>query len=141
MVLRVQDHVQGLLQALKFNFPSKMPDLDAYVSSYATFRRFPRFWKVVNPFFYDLGFLFFDFETWEGFFACIGRGSLSWIWIGRVSFVEKLNFQAVIKSAASAASPKTKIQESRGASGRRLGWRATASGGSHATPKPSGRLR
>ena len=23
-----------------------------------------------------------------------------WIWIGRVSFVEKLNFQAVIKSAA-----------------------------------------
>ena len=27
----------------------------------------------------------------------------------------KLNFQAVIKSAASAASPKTKIQESRGA--------------------------
>ena len=29
----------------------------------------------------------------------------------------KLNFQAVIKSATSAASPKTKIQESRGASG------------------------
>ena len=28
---------------------------------------------------------------------------------------KKLNFQAVIKSAASAASPKTKIQESRGA--------------------------
>ena len=40
MVLRVQDHVQGLLQALKFNFLSKMPDLDAYVSSYVTFRRF-----------------------------------------------------------------------------------------------------
>ena len=40
MVFRVQDHVQGLLQALKFNFPSKMPDLDAYVSSYTTFRRF-----------------------------------------------------------------------------------------------------
>ena len=28
---------------------------------------------------------------------------------------KKLNFEAVIKSAASAASPKTKIQESRGA--------------------------
>ena len=39
-VLRVQDHVQGLLQALRFNFPSKNADLDAYVSSYATFRRF-----------------------------------------------------------------------------------------------------
>ena len=37
----------------------------------------------------------------------------------------ELNFQAVIKSAASSASPKTKIQESRGANGRRLGWRAT----------------
>ena len=36
-----------------------------------------------------------------------------------------LNFQAVIKLAASAASPKTKIQESRRASGGRLGWRAT----------------
>ena len=48
-----------------------------------------------------------------------------WIGIGRVSFVEKLNFQAMIKLAASAASPKTKIQEYRGASGRRLGWRAT----------------
>ena len=73
-------------------------------------------------------------------FGRIGKGSLLalggvlwlgfvkfviWIWIGRVSFAGKLNFQAVIKSAASAASPKTKIQESRGASGRRLGWRAT----------------
>ena len=36
---------------------------------------------------------------------------------------KKLNFQAVIKSAASTASPMTKIQESRGASGRRLGMR------------------
>ena len=33
---------------------------------------------------------------------------------------------AVIKSAASAASPKTKIQESREASGRRLGMRTAA---------------
>ena len=39
--------------------------------------------------------------------------------------VEKLNFEAVIKSAASAASPKTKIQESGGASGRRVGWWTT----------------
>ena len=49
-VLGIWDHVQGLLQALKFNFPSKMTDLDAYVSSYATFRRFQRFWKVAKPF-------------------------------------------------------------------------------------------
>ena len=86
-----------------------------------------------------MGSLSFDFETWEellkgfervwkglgtwegslialvGFSVWIGKGSWSWIWIGRVSFVEKLNFQAVIKSAASAASPKTKIQESGGA--------------------------
>ena len=107
------------------NFPSKMPDLDAYVSSYCLFCRFRRVWKVANPFFDDLGFLFFVFETWEGFSVWIGTGSLSWMWIGRASFVEKLNFQAVIKSAASAASPKAKIQESRGASGRRLGWRTT----------------
>ena len=42
---------------------------------------------------------------------------------GTLLLVLKLNFQAVIKSAASAASPKTKIQESRGANGRwkRLG--------------------
>ena len=43
------------------------------------------------------------------------KPSFHWFW--------KLNFQAVIKSAASAASPKTKIQESRGASGQRLGMR------------------
>ena len=36
------------------------------------------------------------------------------------SFMEKLNFQAVIKSAASAAS-----RNPRRAHGRRLGWRAT----------------
>ena len=35
-----QDHVQGLLQAFRFNFPSKMGHLDAYVSSNDTFRRF-----------------------------------------------------------------------------------------------------
>ena len=55
------------------------------------------------------------FENLGGFLVWIGKGSLSWIWIGRLCFVEKLNFQAVIKSAASEASPKTKIQESRGA--------------------------
>ena len=57
-----------------------------------------------EPLFEDLETLFFDFETWEGFSVWIGKGSLSWIWIGRISFVEKLNFQAVIKSAASTAS-------------------------------------
>ena len=39
----------------------------------------------------DLGFLFFDFETWEGFFTCIGRGSLSCIWIGEGFFVLDLD--------------------------------------------------
>ena len=41
-VLRVPDQSQSLLQALKLNFPSKMCDLDAYLPSYATFRRFSR---------------------------------------------------------------------------------------------------
>ena len=36
--------------------------------------------------------------------------------------------KAGMKSAASAASPKTKIQESRGASGRRLGMRTAGDG-------------
>ena len=44
---------------------------------------------------------------------------------GTLLIVVKLDFQAAIKSAASAASPKTKIQESRGASGQWLAWRAT----------------
>ena len=96
MVLRVQDHVQGLLQALKFNSPSKIVDLAAYVSVYATFCRFQRFLECCKPLFDDLGTLFFDFQTWEklskgfarnrkglgtwhGFFVWIGRGSLSWI--------------------------------------------------------------
>ena len=35
-----RDHVQGLLQILRFNFPSKMPDLDAYLSRYCHFRCF-----------------------------------------------------------------------------------------------------
>ena len=32
-----------------------------------------------EPLFEDLGVLFAGFETWEGFVACIGRGSLFWI--------------------------------------------------------------
>ena len=47
---------------------------------------------------------------------CSGFEGRYWIKMGD-SFVEKLNFQAVIKSAASAASLKTKIPESKGASG------------------------
>ena len=62
---------------------------------------------------------------------------------GFLLLVLKLNFQAVIKSAASAASLKTKTQESRGASGRRLGWRATEMAGLPWIPGfwSSGRLR
>ena len=41
-ILWARDQSQRLLQALASNFPSKMRDLDAYVSSYDTFRRF---WK------------------------------------------------------------------------------------------------
>ena len=62
---------------------------------------------------------------------------------GSLLIVLELNFQAVIKLAASAAPPKTKIQESRGASGRRLGWRATATASLPWMPEfwSSGRLR
>ena len=56
------DHVQGLLQALASNFPSKMLDLDAYVSSYATFHRFRRLWKVANPFLMIWGSFFTIFR-------------------------------------------------------------------------------
>ena len=48
-----------------------------------------------EPLFEDLGFLFFDFESWEGFFARIGRGSLSWIWIGK-EFVLDLDWEGVL---------------------------------------------
>ena len=49
-VLGVRDQSQSLLQALRLNFPSKMRDLDAYVSSYCIFRRFCWVWKVAKPF-------------------------------------------------------------------------------------------
>ena len=41
---------RGLLQALRFDFPSKMRDLDAYLSSYGHFRRFRVFGKLRTPF-------------------------------------------------------------------------------------------
>ena len=41
-VLRVRDRSQSLLQALKLNFPSKIGYLDAYLTSFVTFRRFCR---------------------------------------------------------------------------------------------------
>ena len=106
--LGVRDWSQGLLQALKFIFPSKMRDLDAYLPSYVTFRPFCQVWKVANPF----------LLIWEPLFMIFRPGRVLCL-----DFL--LNFQAAIKLAASAASPKNKIQESRGASGRRLGWRTT----------------
>ena len=42
--------------------------------------------KSCEALFYDLGFLFFDFEPWEGLPACIGRGTLTWKWIGKAIF-------------------------------------------------------
>ena len=55
-----------------------------------------------------------------------------------VSLVEKLNFQAVIKSAASSASRKPKSREgsSRGVQDDGFGWRATASGHSSGASFP-----
>ena len=47
---------------------------------------------------------------------------------GSVNPFLDFDFQAVIKTAASAASLKTKIQESRGASGRRLGMQTAGDG-------------
>ena len=65
-----------------------------------------------EPLFDDLGALFFDFQTWEELL----KGFERVLNLGRVLCLDcLLNFQAVIKLAASAASPKTKIQESRGA--------------------------
>ena len=45
-----RDPFQSLLQALTSNFPSKMIDLDAYVSSYLIFWRFAGFVKLRIPF-------------------------------------------------------------------------------------------
>ena len=50
-----RDWSQRLLQALKFNFPSKNLDLDAYVSSYGPFRRVCGFLKVAKAFLMTLG--------------------------------------------------------------------------------------
>ena len=82
---------------------------------------------------------FSDFGTKRQIFAYfldlfkIYSGFEGRYWVGMSgSLVEKLNFQAVIKSAASAASRETKNQgpRSRGAHGRRLGLRTTGLGGS-----------
>ena len=42
-----------------------MPHLDAYVSSYVHFLSFLEVLECCEPLFEDLGFLSFDFETWE----------------------------------------------------------------------------
>ena len=83
MDFRVRDPVQGLLQALASNFPSKMRDLDAYVSSYGHFRRLPLPppKKSHRKTFFDYFFAFFLYiekkgwpllgkaweRVWEGF--------------------------------------------------------------------------
>ena len=76
-VLRGRDQSQSLLQALKLNFLSKMCDLDAYLSSYVTFRHFCQVWEVAKPFFLN--------------FDCPGT-------------TKRRMKEAEIKSAASAAS-------------------------------------
>ena len=68
VVVGPRDLFQSLLQASRFNFPSKMCDLDAYVSSYATFRRFRRFWKVANPFLMIWGSFSLIFRPGKGSF-------------------------------------------------------------------------
>ena len=63
--------------------------------------------------------------TSPGGFGSRDQGKGFWSRLGRIW---KLVFQAVIKSAASAASRKTKTQESRGGQGRRLGKRTAGHG-------------
>ena len=46
----------------------------------AVFVVFEGFGKLRSTF-CNLRILFFGFETWEGSFAWIGKGSLSWTWI------------------------------------------------------------
>ena len=88
------DWFQSLLQALKFNIPPKMCDLDAYLSSYVTFRRVRRFWSVANPL----------LHIWESLFMILRPGKGSCLhWKGFFVF-DLLSFQAVIKLAASAGS-------------------------------------
>ena len=81
-----------------------------------------------EPLFDDLGLLFLDFETWKGV-LCLD-------WKGFFVF----DSEAVIKSAASAVS--LTAWELHG-SARRTARQADGGrpGCSHATPKPSGRLR
>ena len=87
-----------LLQALASNFPSKMHDLDAYVSRYC---HFGCFWKVLCVLERFCAF-------WKGF-ARFGK-------VLRVlrmfCALWKLNFQAVIKSAASAAAGGRRLRGS-----------------------------
>ena len=66
--------------------PSKMPDLDAYVSSYCPFRRFSRFWKVVKPFLmiWDSFSLIFrparsSWRVFRGFEKVWGPGRILWL--------------------------------------------------------------
>ena len=60
-VFGARDPFQSLLQALKLNLPARMCDLDAYLPSYVTFRRFCKVWEVAKPFFCDFDLEFFDF--------------------------------------------------------------------------------
>ena len=62
---RPRDQSQRLLQALASNFPSKMQNFDAYVSSCCLFPLFLKVLESCKPLFDDLAFLFHDFETWE----------------------------------------------------------------------------
>ena len=77
---------------LEVQFPVKNAGFGCVCVELCHFSSFSKVLESCEPLFADLGFLFFDFETWEGFSVWIGKRSLSWIWIGRVSFVEKLNF-------------------------------------------------
>ena len=68
------DHVEGLLQASKFNFQGRMHFLDAYLLIYVILCRFCKVWKVASPFLHIwLGTPFLDFQTWEGFFEGIWK--------------------------------------------------------------------
>ena len=64
---------------LEVQFPVKNVGFGCVCVELSHFSSFSTCLQSCEPLFDDLEFLFFDFETWEGFFACVGRGSLSWV--------------------------------------------------------------
>ena len=71
---------------LEVQFPVKNAGFGCVCVELSHFSSFLTCLESCEPLFDDLGFLFFDFETWEGFSVWIGKGSLSWIKFGLGGF-------------------------------------------------------